>query len=265
MLEMFEYDFMQRAFIAGIIIAVLASVSGTFVVLKRYSMISETLAHSALVGVAVGLVGGFNPLWMAVLFAIISAWLIEYLRSAFSLYSDAVLAILLSGSLAAAVIIVSLGGAFNNSLFSYLFGSILSVSSEDVVTIAIFGTLALGMLLFFSKELYFIAYDEEVAQTSGIKVNFLNFLLVSVVAVIIALSIRVVGSLLIGALMIIPSVSALQFRVGFLKTVIISLFFGLFSVVSGMTLSFYFSLPSGATIVLCVLGIFIISLIINRK
>lgn len=265
MLEMFEYDFMQRAFIAGIIIAVLASVSGTFVVLKRYSMISETLAHSALVGVAVGLVGGFNPLWMAVLFAIISAWLIEYLRSAFSLYSDAVLAILLSGSLAAAVIIVSLGGAFNNSLFSYLFGSILSVSSEDVVTIAIFGTLSLGALLFFSKELYFIAYDEEVAQTSGIKVNFLNFLLVSVVAVIIALSIRVVGSLLIGALMIIPSVSALQFRVGFLKTVIISLLFGLFSVVSGMTLSFYFSLPSGATIVLCVLVIFIISLIINRK
>jgi len=265
MLEMFEYDFMQRAFIAGIIIAVLASVSGTFVVLKRYSMISETLAHSALVGVAVGLVGGFNPLWMAVLFAIISAWLIEYLRSAFSLYSDAVLAILLSGSLAAAVIIVSLGGAFNNSLFSYLFGSILSVSSDDVVTIAIFGTLSLGALLFFSKELYFIAYDEEVAKTSGIKVNFLNFLLVSVVAIIIALSIRVVGSLLIGALMIIPSVSALQFRVGFLKTVIISLVIALFSVVLGMTFSFYFSLPSGATIVLCVLGIFIMSIIINRK
>lgn len=265
MLEMFEYDFMQRAFLAGIIIAVLASVSGTFIVLKRYSMISETLAHSALVGVAVGLVAGFNALWTAVVFAIISAWLIEYLRSSFSLYSDAVLSILLSGSLAIAVIIVSLGGAFNNSLFSYLFGSILSVSSEDVITIAIFGVLSLATLLLFSKELYFLAYDEEVAKTSGIKVNFLNYLLVTVVAIIIALSIRVVGSLLIGALMIIPSIAALQFRVGFLKTVVISLVFALISVICGMTLSFYFSLPSGATIVLCVLGIFIVSLVTNRK
>jgi len=265
MLEMFSYDFMQRAFIAGIIIAILASVSGTFIVLRRYSMISETLAHSALVGVAVGLVAGLNPLWMAVVVAIVSAWLIEYLRAYFSLYSDAVLAILLSGSLAVAVIIVSLGGAFNNSLFSYLFGSILSVSSADVITISIFGIICLSILLVFSREFYFIAYDEEVAKTSGVKVKMLNFLLVSVVAIIIALSIRVVGSLLIGALMVIPTVSALQYRQGFVKTLMLSLFFALGSVASGMVLSFYFSLPSGATIVLCVLTIFIISLVINKR
>ncbi|MBU0721622.1 metal ABC transporter permease [bacterium] len=265
MLEMFEYDFMQRAFLAGIIIAVLASISGTFVVLRRYSMISETLAHSALVGVAVGLVAGLNPLWMAVVFAIFSAWLIEYLRSYFSLYSDAVLAVLLSGSLATAVIIVSLGGAFNNSLFSYLFGSILSVSNEDLITILIFGTISMVLLLAFSKELYFIAYDEEVAQTSGIKVKLVNFLLVTVVAIIIALSIRVVGSLLIGALMVIPTIAALQYKVGFLYTVLLALAFALVSVACGMTLSFYFSLPSGATIVLCVLVLFILSLIRNKK
>jgi len=265
MLEMFEYDFMQRAFIAGVFIAILASLSGTFVVLRRYSLISETLAHSALVGVAVGLVAGYNPLWMAVAIAITSAWLIEYLRSSFALYSDAVLAILLSGSLAFAVIIVSLGGAFNNSLFSYLFGSILSVSDSDVLTIVVFGSISLLFLLLFSKELYFIAYDEEVAKTSGVKVQFLNFLLVTVVAIIIALSIRVVGSLLIGALMVIPTVAALQYRVGFKNTMLISLFFALFSVIFGMTLSYYFSLPSGATIVLCVIAIFIISLLINKK
>ncbi len=265
MLEIFEYDFMQRAFIAGMLIAVLASISGTFIVLKRYSMMSETLAHSALVGVAVGLVAGFNPLWMAVIIAILSAWLIEYLRTSFALYSDSILAIMLSGSLAIAVIIVSLGGAFNNSLFSYLFGSILSVSNDDVWTIVMFGSIALSLLLLFSKELYFIAYDEEVAKVSGIKVKMLNFLLVTVVAIIIALSIRVVGSLLIGALMVIPTVAALQYRVGFLQTVLISLFFALLSVIVGITLSFYFSLPSGATIVLCVLVIFIISLIANKK
>jgi zinc transport system permease protein len=254
MFEIFEYDFMQRAFLAGMLIATLASISGTFIVLKRYSMMSETLAHSALVGVAVGLVAGFNPLWT-----------IEYLRSSFALYSDAILAILLSGSLAVAIIIVSLGGAFNNSLFSYLFGSILSVSKEDIITIVSFGSVSLLVLLAFSKELYFIAYDEEVAKTSGIKVTMLNYLLVTVVAIIIALSIRVVGSLLIGALMVIPTVAALQYRVGFLKTVFISLFIALFSVTAGMILSYYYSLPSGATIVLCVIAIFVGSLVINKK
>ena len=265
MFEMLSYDFMQRAFIAGLFIAILASISGTFVVLKRYSLMSETLAHSALVGVAVGLVAGYNPLWIAVIVSILSAWLIEYLRSSFSIYSDAVLSIMLSGTLALAVIIVSLGGAFNNSLFSYLFGSILSVSDGDVYTIMIFGSISLAFLLLFSKELYFIAYDEEVAQTSGIKVQFLNFLLVTVVAIIIALSIRVVGSLLIGALMVIPTVAALQYRVGFRNTMLLALFFALFSVIFGMSLSYYFSLPSGATIVLSVIAIFILSLLINRR
>ena len=265
MIEMFQYDFMIRAFIAGLFIATLASLSGTFVVLRRYSLMSETLAHSALVGVAVALVAGYNPLWVAVVVAVLSAWLIEYLRSSFALYSDAVLSILLSGSLALAVIIVSLGGAFNNSLFSYLFGSILSVSDSDVVTIVAFGSLSLLFLLLFSKELYFIAYDEEVAQTSGIRVQFLNFLLVSVVAIIIALSIRVVGSLLIGALMVIPTVAALQYRVGFRDTMLLSLFFALFSVIFGMSFSYYYSLPSGATIVLSVIAIFVLSLILNKK
>ena len=262
---MFEYDFMQRAFLAGFIIATLASISGSFVVLKRYSMMTETLAHSALVGVAVGLFAGFSPLWMAVIMAIFSAWLIEYLRSSFHLYSDAILAIFLSGALALAIIIVSLGGAFNNSLFSYLFGSILAVNEKDLITMALFGSISLILLLGFSKELFFIAYDEEVARTSGIKVKMLNYLLVTVVAVIIALSIRVVGTLLIGALMVIPSIAALQYRQGFLKTVLISLSFALSSVAVGMTLSYYYSLPSGATIVMCVIVLFIISLVVNKR
>ena len=262
---MFEYDFMQRAFLAGFIIATLASISGSFVVLKRYSMMTETLAHSALVGVAVGLFAGLSPLWMAVIMAIFSAWLIEYLRSTFNLYSDAILAIFLSGALALAIIIVSLGGAFNNSLFSYLFGSILAVSDDDLITMSIFGSISLVLLLGFSKELFFISYDEEVAKTSGIKVKMLNYLLVTIVAVIIALSIRVVGTLLIGALMVIPSIAALRYRQGFLKTVLISLLFALSSVAIGMTLSYYYSLPSGATIVMCVILLFIISLVVNKK
>ncbi len=262
---MFSYDFMVRAFIAGIIIAILAAISGSFIVLRRYSMITETLAHSALVGVAVGVIAGTNPLWMAVVAALVSAWTIEYLRSHFHLYSDSVLAIILSGSLALAVIIVSLAGAFNSSLFSYLFGSILSVTTEDLIVMGVFGVIALSLLGLFYRELYFIAYDEEVAQTSGIKVQLLNFLLVSIVAIIIALSIRIVGTLLIGAMMVIPTVAALRFRQGFGKTIALALLFSILAVIVGMTSSYFFSLPSGATIVLTLLFIFIFSLLSNRR
>jgi len=265
MLEIFQYQFMIHAFLAGIMIALLASFSGTFIVLRRYALLTETLAHSALVGVAVGILMEANPVWMAVVAALVSAWIIEYLRTFFHLYSDAVLAIFLSGSLALSVIIVSLAGAFNSSLFSYLFGSILSVSAEEVWIIFIAGIPALALLGYFYKELYFIAFDEEVAKTSGIPVTLLNFMLVSIVAVIIALSIRIVGTLLIGALMVIPTVAALRYRLGFSATVGLSVLFGLFSVVAGMMLSYVFSLPSGATIVMCVLLIFIISLVINRR
>lgn len=265
MMEMFHYHFMVNAFLAGTLIALLASVSGTFVVLRRYALLTETLAHSALVGVAVGILAGGSPVWMAVVAALLSAWTIEYLRSFYHLYSDAILAIFLSGSLALAVIIVSLAGAFNSSLFSYLFGSILSVTDEEVLMIFVVGVPALIVLAYYYKELYFIAFDEEVAKTSGIPVTLLNFLLVSVVAVIIALSIRIVGTLLIGALMVMPTVAALRFRLGFSATVGLSVVFALFSVASGMTLSYHFSLPSGATIVMCVLLIFIFSLLANRR
>jgi len=263
MMEMLSYPFMQRAFVAGLIIAVLAAISGSFIVLRRYSLLSETLAHVSLVGVSVGLLIGSNPLWMAILASLIASWMIEYLRSVHHLYSDSILAIFLSGSLALAIIIVSLAGSFNASLFSYLFGSILSVTNEDLVIMGIAGTAGMALLLLFFKELYFIAFDEEVARASGIRVALLNFMLVSVIAVIIALSIRVVGTLLIGALMVIPPVAAIRFGLGFFKTMLLSIAIALVSVIIGLSASFFFSLPSGAAIVLCLLVFFIVALVIN--
>ncbi|MDP1783848.1 MAG: metal ABC transporter permease [Sulfuricurvum sp.] len=263
MIEMLNYPFMQRAFAAGLIIAILAAVSGSFIVLRRYSLLSETLAHVSLVGVSIGLLIGSNPLWMAIAASLIASWMIEYLRSVHHLYSDSILAIFLSGSLALAIIIVSLAGSFNASLFSYLFGSILSVTNEDLIIMALAGTVGMALLLLFFKELYFIAFDEEVARASGIRVALLNFMLVSVIAVIIALSIRVVGTLLIGALMVIPPVAAIRFGMGFFKTMLLSIIIALVSVIIGLSASFFFSLPSGAAIVLCLLLFFIVALVIN--
>lgn len=263
MIEMLSYPFMERAFVAGVMIAILASLSGSFIVLRRYSLLSETLAHVSLVGVSVGLLVGLSPLWMAVATSLAAAWLIEYLRSSRGLYSDSILAIFLSGSLALAIVIISLSGSFNASLFSYLFGSILSVSNDDLITMGIFGSLSMALLILFFKELYFIAFDEEVARTSGLRVTLLNFMLVSIIAVIIALSIRIVGTLLIGALMVIPPVAAIRFGMGFFKTTLLSVTIALICVIIGLSLSFFFSLPSGATIVLCLLGIFILALVLN--
>jgi zinc transport system permease protein len=265
MLEIFQYDFMINAFLAGIIIAILASVSGSFIVLRRYALLTETLAHVALVGIAIGMVMEQNPIWVAVLVSVLAAWSIEYLRSYYGIYSDSILAIFLSGSLALAVVIVSLSGSFNASLFTYLFGSILSVSHEDLIVMSVFGFLSMAVLLGLFKEFYFIAFDEEVAQVSGLRVKLLNFMLVTIIAIVIALSIRVVGTLLIGALMVIPTISALRYRLGFSKTILLSLVFSTTAVLIGMTLSYHYSLPSGATIVLVILGIFIISILINRK
>lgn len=264
-MEMFDYPFMQRAFIAGLMIALLASLSGSFIVLRRYSLLSETLAHVSLVGVSLGLLFGLSPLWMAVTASLVASWLIEYLRSVHGMYSDSILAIFLSGSLALAIVIVSLAGSFNASLFSYLFGSILSVSNEDLWVMGVFGSLAMALLLIFFKELYFIAFDEEVARAGGIRVTLLNFMLVSVIAIIIALSIRVVGTLLIGALMVIPPVAAIRFGMGFFKTTILSTLIALLSVVIGLIGSYLFALPSGAAIVLCLLVIFVIALAVNRR
>lgn len=262
---MLTYPFMQHALIAGMMIAVLASFGGSFIVLRRYSLLSETLAHVSLVGVAIGLLSGFSPIWAAVAASLIASWLIEYLRSVHGIYSDSVLAIFLSGSLALAIVIVSLSGSFNASLFSYLFGSILSVTTEDLMVMGVFGSLSAVALILFFKELYFIAFDEEVAKASGIRVMWLNFMLVSVIAVIIALSIRIVGTLLIGALMVMPTVSAIRFGYGFVKTVVISVVIALVCVAAGLILSFYYALPSGAAIVLCLLVVFIFSLLMNRN
>lgn len=265
MLAIFDYQFMQHALIAGLIIGMIASVVGSFVVLRRYAMISDTLAHVALVGVSIGVLIGTNPLWVAVVVAVGISWTIEYLRYVKKLYSDSIMAIFMSGSLAVAVIIISVAGAFNNTLISYLFGNILTVTTQDIITIAIFASLSLLLIVRYYHQLLFVAYDEEVAKTSGINVKFLNFLLMTIVALVVALSIRVVGSLLIGALMIIPVMAAMQFRQSFFKTIFISIAISLLSVFLGLVASYEFELPSGAAIVVVTLIFFISSLFVKKS
>lgn len=265
MLEIFSYTFMQNAFLAGVFIAILAPLAGSFMVLRRYSLLGETLAHVSLVGVSVGLLAGVSTLAMAVIFSIAASILIEYLRSYHKIYSDSVLAIFLSGSLALAIVIVSLSGSFNSSLFSYLFGSILAINRDDLYIIGGVGILSIILFITFFKELYAICYDEDIARVMGIRVNILNIMLVSIIATIIAISIKIIGSLLIGALMVIPVVSAIRFGYGFFITIIIAISIAIFSVMTGLFASYIYSIPSGASIVLVLLLVFIFSLFMGKK
>ncbi|HRF56530.1 MAG TPA: metal ABC transporter permease [Campylobacterales bacterium] len=259
-MEIFEYSFMIRAFLAGSIIAVLASSLGLFVVVRRYSMLSDSLAHISLLGVALGFLFSVSTTWSAIAISVFASWVIEYLRRNHNIYSDSVLSIFLSGSLAMAIIVVSLSDSFNSSLFDYLFGSIVAVSDEDIWVILGFGTVSILFIANYYKKLIFIAFDEEVAETSGIHTGRLNYALVSLVAITIGLSIKIVGALLIGALMIIPVISAMQFYKSFFITGVLAVALSLFSVVVGLVFSFYASLPSGATIVVAALLLFAISL-----
>jgi zinc transport system permease protein len=256
---------MIKAFLSGGVVAVLSSFLGAFVVVKRYSMLSDSLAHISLIGVAIGFLFSLSTTLTTLITLLLISWLIEYIRSTYNLYSDSILSIFLSSSLAIAIIIVSLSNSFNSSLFDYLFGSILAVTSEDLIIITTFGAIAVLLLLNYYRQLLFIAFDEEVAKCSKIDVKFLNFLLISLIAITIGLSIKIVGALLIGALMIIPMNSALLFKLNFLHSILLSILMSISSVVIGLVLSFYYSLPSGATIVVISLIIFISSLIITKR
>ncbi len=263
--EIFLYDFMIRAFIAGLIISIIAPVIGCFLVVRRYSLMADTLAHVSLVGVAVGLLSKMNPLMTAVITSAISAFTIEKLRNTKKIFGESVLALFLSGSLAVATILVSLANGFNANLLSYLFGSITTVTWADLRLIAGLGLVILLLVYFLYKELFFVSFDDELAQVNGINAKGFNLLLIILAAVTVSLAMTIVGVLLIGALMVIPVISAMQLGKSFKQTLFFSLIISITSVISGLFLAYYGNLASGGSIVLVSLGFFIISFLIARK
>jgi zinc transport system permease protein len=265
MLEIFQYDFMIRAFMAGIIIAILAPAIGIFLVVKRYSLLADTLAHVSLVGVATGLLAGINPIIAAIVASGIAALGMEKLRHAKKIFGESVLALFLSGGLATSLIIFSLAKNLNGNIFSYLFGSIATVSTQDLQLIGGFGLVIFISILLLFKKLFITAYDEELSQANGLPTKFLNLTLMIFAAITISLSMRIVGALLVGALMVVPVLTATQFSQSFLKTFVYSIGFSLISVILGLFASFYFNLPSGATVVVSALLLFILSLTLNKK
>ncbi|TSA46396.1 metal ABC transporter permease [bacterium] len=263
MLDIFQYDFMIRAFIAGAITAVIAPTIGTFLVARRYSLIADSFAHIALAGVAIGLLLKIYPIYAALAVVLVAAFAIERLRAREQVSGDALLAIFLSGGLAIAVVLIGLARGFNADLLSYLFGSIATVTATDILVMAILGAVIFVMVFLLYKELAFTSFDSEVAATSGVPVGAINTILIIATAVTVVLSMRIIGILLIGALIVIPVSTAMQLARSFKQIFAIAIGFSLASVMLGIFFSFYFDLAAGGTIVLILLAIF--ALVLSLK
>ena len=265
MIDIFQYDFMQRAFFAGVIISVIAPLIGIFLVVKRYSLIADTLSHVSLLGVAGSILLKINPIFGALIVSVLASFGMENLRGTKKLLGESVLALFLSGSLAIALILIGFACGLNVNFFSYPFGSIITVTVEDLKLMLVFGLIVLGMIFVNYRQLFLISFDEEVAKAAGLLVKIYNLILIILAAITVSLAMRVVGVLLVGALMVIPVLSAMQYRLSFLKTQILAVVFSLIAVIVGLYSSFYINLPSGGTIVVVTLVFFIMSFLTNRS
>jgi zinc transport system permease protein len=256
---------MIRALLAGIAVAVIAPVIGSFLVARGQSLFADTLAHVALMGVAIGVLTNIFPMAAAVICSALAAIGMAFLYVKRKVFPDAILALFLYGSLAMAVLLMSLAKSFNVNLLSVLFGSLLTVQQNELYLIGALSIITVAVVGFLYKGLLFISFDEEVAKVSGLPVARLTFLLMVLAAIVVSLSIRVVGALLIGALVVIPPISSMQFKLSFRATILLSVVFSVLSVFIGLVLSFYLGLASGGTIVIVALGLFLISFFLNRQ
>jgi len=246
---------MHRALISGIAIAILCSVVGLFLVLRRYSLFGDAIAHSSFGGIALGLLAGVYPLWTAYGVSIVSALIITRIKDRFNISGDASIAVLLSSGIAVGLVIIGLSGGFTIDIFSFLFGSILLVSVDDTVLIlALTGAILIVILVLFRQILY-STFNEEQAKVSGIPVEKINYLVVFMAGITVVTSIQLVGVLLISALFVIPNVSAIMYGKGFKQTAIISMSFSIFSVVTGILVSYIFDITPAGTIVLISIGL----------
>ncbi len=263
--EILQYDFMVRALIAGLLVAAVMPVLGSFLVAKRYSLIADSLAHSSLAGVGLGLLLSSSPILIAVPITALGAVFLEWLRQKQRISGEVGLAILMSGGLALAIVLASLAQGANSSFDSYLFGSITTTSVGDVMTLAIVSLVILASIVFNYRALLHSAFDEDSAFIAGYKVSGLSYMLAVMTAIMVVLSLRIVGGLLISALLVIPVVAASQLAESFFQTIVWAVIIAFFAVIIGLVAAFYLGIAAGGAIVLAALLMFVISMLLRRR
>lgn len=246
---MFAYDFMIKAFFAGLAIAIATPCVGVIVVLKRFSMIGDTLSHASLAGVAVGLITGFNPVAGSVAACVVAAFGIEAVRKLFPRYAEIALSVILSTGVGLAGV---LAGFISNSanFGSFLFGSIVAISDFELYLTIAACAVIIALFLFLYKALFYMTFDEESAKLAGVPVRRVNLVFTLMIALTVSVSVRTIGILIISSLMVLPVACALQISKSFKQTVVYSVLFGAAFVLVGLTASYYAALKPGGAIAL---------------
>lgn len=260
---MFQYEFMQRAFVVGLALAIIMPLIGMVIVLRRLSMLGDSLAHSSLAGVTAGLAFGFNPVMGAVASTILAAFSVEAIRKKFPSQSDLSIAIVTSAGLGITGILTSyVDNAANFN--SFLFGSIVSISDQEMYFVLGLSLVVFLTCIFLSRELFYISIDPRGAVLSGVRVAMINWIFTLLIAITVAIASRTVGALIVSSILVIPVASAIQVMPSYRSTAGLALVLAMVSTALGLTMSFYRGLKPGASIVMIQLAILIVAIIIGN-
>lgn len=269
--DFFQYDFLKYTFLTGLLIGIIAPLLGTFIVVRRLSLIADALSHVTLAGISFGLMMEkllmitFSPLYSGMLFSVFGSILIEKLRTVYKSYQELAIPIILSTGVGMSVIFISIANGFNTDLFGYLFGSVSAVSQNDFILIFIIFIIVVTVITLFYKELFTLSFDEEHATISGIHTKRIHLLFIILTSLVIAASIRIVGVLLVSALMTLPVAAAMRIAKGFKQMMLLSILFGELSVIIGIITGYYLNIPPGGTIVMTAVVILLVAIGYKRS
>lgn len=260
MLEILQLQFMQRALIAGVVVGVALALLGVFVVLRKASFFGDAVAHFAFAGIALGFLLSQNPILAAIVVSLLLALGIGFIQSRVTIQSlDTIIGIFFSGAAALGIFIIGLLRGYRADLFQFLFGDIIAISPADVLLAVIISIAVAAILAIVWKPLFKITFNREIAQVSGIKVSFYDYLFLALLAIVTATSIKIVGIILVPALLVIPAAAAKNISQNFHQMVAYAVLFGALSVIIGLLASFYLNTASGAAVVLTSILFFILT------
>lgn len=258
-MALLSLEFMRRAFLAALFIVGIAPMLGVFLVLRRQSLMADTLSHVSLAGVALGFVLNINPNLTTMMIVVLAAIILEYLRTIYRTYSEISIAILMAGGLALALVLMNLnGGNSSLSVQSYLFGSIVTITTEQLYFLGILFGIIVLLFFFFRRPMYVLTFDEDTAEVDGLPVRLMSMCFNILTGIAIAVMIPIAGALLISAIMVLPAAISMRLGKSFTAVIAMSVVVGLVGMTSGLVGSFYLSTPPGAMITLVFIAIFLV-------
>lgn len=265
MTDLLTYGFLQRALVAAALTGGLCAAIGVFVVLRGLAFIGAGTAHAAFAGVALAYLIGAPPMPLALAFGLGTAWITGFLEERGRMKLDVSIGIFYTATMALAILFIGMMKTYNAEVYGYLFGSILSVTREELQMTGVLALLVVGVLGFFSKEFFFLAFDQDMAEASGVPARRFFFLLLTLIALTIVVSLKIVGAILVFALLLIPPATAYQLTSSLHRMMLYAVTIGVLVSLAGVWLSFQFDLPTGPAIVLLATGVFFLAVACSPK